>query len=475
MIKSSVVAQIFSKPQWQCWLSEKQTAAQTNELQTLKPHELKTHQLKPHQLKPHQLTVPWPPGPPTLGPLVSATTTSPEAENHVIANESNANEVAVAASDFSIAGRNVTKYSLSANAGATWADSFVPLDGGSFPNTNDGAYQFNSDPVLATNSRSAALGQNLYLTCIYFDGGGSTRNGLYVLRGDFASGFSLANIVGVAVNPSPTTTIFEDKPWLTARRGSNEVYISWSRFVSGSSRIVFSRSSDSGATWSPAIQLSPAAQNGGVQFSQVQVDPVSGYVYVLWSVFFLGGVSQLWMAVSTTRGFSFLPAAPFSVGFTVINFSTVYRKNSIPSLTVFRSDVYASVAAMVGTMSEIFNVRSWDYGRHSFGGALIRVDDAITGQRLFNQMCTDASGAIWVCWYDTRLNPTAQSDQLDVFMSRSADRGGSWEPNTRLTNATFSVAGFTFIGDYFGIASTNLTTHPAWTQSNTFVFTRAVS
>src|SRR5439155_20368835 len=86
--------------------------------------------------------------------IVTPTSTFPEAEEHIAVDPNNSSNLVAAVSDFDQAGGgvNTTKYVFSADNGATWTESYVPMDpfGLGFLMTGDGFFLVaNSDPVVA--------------------------------------------------------------------------------------------------------------------------------------------------------------------------------------------------------------------------------------------------------------------------------------------------------------------------------------
>src|SRR5256712_1267376 len=83
--------------------------------------------------------------------------------------------------------------------------------------------------------------------------------------------------------------IFDDKDAITAYANSaspfrDTVYAAWTKFTIGGDQIVFSRSTDGGATWRNPLPISPSYNNntvGGRQGAAVKVGP-DGTVYVVW-------------------------------------------------------------------------------------------------------------------------------------------------------------------------------------------------
>src|SRR3989441_6417862 len=83
--------------------------------------------------------------------------------------------------------------------------------------------------------------------------------------------------------------IFDDKDAITADASltspfRDNVYAAWTKFTRGGDQIVFSRSTDGGATWSNPLPISPAYNNnrvGGHQGATVKIGS-DGTVYVVW-------------------------------------------------------------------------------------------------------------------------------------------------------------------------------------------------
>src|SRR5207245_2221659 len=82
-----------------------------------------------------------------------------------------------------------------------------------------------------------------------------------------------------------------DKPWIMADSTTGNLYLSYTRyhpnFTLGvvDDSIMFTRSTDNGAHWSPSITLSSAAAAGWVQGSRPVAGPSgmsNGVVYVAW-------------------------------------------------------------------------------------------------------------------------------------------------------------------------------------------------
>jgi len=410
-----------------------------------------------------------------LGPVVAPTTTAPEAEEHVTSDPNNYQNLLTMISDFSRnGGFNTSKWAFSRNSGTTWRQAFVPLQSG-FPVTADHhVWQANSDPVVAIDKLGNAYLANLYLQVD--SSGNPTNDGYYVCIATLASGpkFTGSGCHAVRTSLKPST-VLEDKPWLAVDNSSSafsgNVYAVWTHFTATSDMIFFSRSTNHGVTWSKAIQISPATQNGAVQGSQVAVGP-KGEVYVSYELFTgTGATGRHEIAKSTNGGMSFGAAVAQTPQFTNLTFCTDYRCNSFPALAVnpktgFIYDVYTD---QPGANSKTKFVRSRTAGGLTFTTPII-INDATAGQRLMPAVSSDLSGDVNISWFDTRHSPT-NPDILDIFVTYTKDNGATFAKNVQVNASHIAASANDFLGDYMGIAFGNCTVAhcphgvPAWTSA----------
>jgi len=410
-----------------------------------------------------------------LGPVVAPTTTAPEAEEHVTSDPNNFLNLLAMISDFSLnGGFNTSKWAFSKNGGTTWRQSFVPRQGG-FPVTADShVWQANSDPVVAIDKLGNAYLANLYLQAD--TQGNVTNDGYYVCVATLKSGpsFSKAGCHAVRTSLKPSTAL-EDKPWLAVDNSSSafsgNVYAVWTHFTPTSDMIFLSRSTNHGVTWSKAIQINPASQNGAVQGSQVAVGP-KGEVYVSYELFTgTGATGKHEIAKSTNGGVSFGAAVAQTPQFTNLTFCMDYRCNSFPALAVnpktgFIYDVYTD---QPGANSKTRFVRSKTAAGLTFTAPLI-INDATAGQRLMPAVSSDLSGDVNISWFDSRHSPT-NPDVLDIFATYTKDNGASFATNVQVNASHITASANDFLGDYSGIAFGNCTVihcpHgvPAWASA----------
>jgi hypothetical protein len=409
-----------------------------------------------------------------VGPVVVPTTTATEAEEHIFSDPNNYKNLLTMISDFSQnGGFNTSKFAFSSNAGTTWKESFVPLQGG-FPVTADGhVWQANSDPVVAIDKLGNAYLANLYLQVN--SSGNVTNDGYYVCSAKLTSGPTFTKAGCHPVRTSLTSsTVLEDKPWLSVDNStssfSGNVYATWTHFTATSSMIFFSRSTNHGVTWSKAIQINPAAQNGAIQGSQVAVGP-KGEVYVSYELFTgTGATGNHQIAKSTNGGVLFSTPVAQTPTFNNLTFCLDYRCNSFPALAVnpksgFIYDIYTD---QPGANSKTRFVKSKTAGGLTFASPTT-INDKAPGQRLMPAVSSDLSGDVNISWFDSRNSPT-NPDVLDIFATYTKDNGTSFATNVQVNASHIAASAGDFIGDYSGIAFGECTvTHcphgtPAWTS-----------
>jgi hypothetical protein len=216
-------------------------------------------------------------------------------------------------------------------------------------------------------------------------GHGPGANGIWVRRSPDGGKTWDAEPVGVKVWKGTESDVkLEDMPriWADAQPRSphhGNLYMAWIEWQMTQSIVLFSRSTDGGHTWSPPMRIStragwPRDDNGAVVGIIGTVAP-DGTQYVVWNE----GLNVT-MAVSHDGGATFEPSRPI-----------------------------------------------FDVGPPYFGGAggIPGVSRAMG----FPQIGVDGrAGALYVTWSDFR------NGDVDVFLSRSTDRGRTWTPPQRVND-----------------------------------------
>ncbi len=402
-------------------------------------------------------------------PMVTPTTTLPEAQAYVALYPANPNDAVAVISDFSLrGGYNTTKCAVSFNNGAagTWTERFVPLQYG-MPATGDGrVWEANSDPVVAIDKMGT-----VFISSLYFNAS-DRANGIYVAIGHLTSldlGLTVAATIPVTTSSSPFGTIENDKDWLAVDNSNNSatsgnVYVSWTRFDGTANMILVSGSTDHGQTWSTPVRVSDAWQSGAVQGSQVAVGP-AGEVYVAYEVFLAGNQRQHYLVKSVDGGKTFATPSNITPPFNEISFNSTYRKNSFPSLAVspVNGHVYVVYSdqpnAAVG--AEVEFVVSKD------GGATfsqpVTLNHPSAGNQFMPALTVNSTGAIYLSWFDTRHHGSNTS-AYDIYTSSSSNDGATFTASSRLTPSSIDAGSASFIGDYMGIVAGGGFVHPVWSS-----------
>jgi hypothetical protein len=260
----------------------------------------------------------------------------------------------------------------------------------------------------------------------------------------------------------------QDKPFIavdtTAAPTSGNVYVTFTSFPAtstGQLPIMFSRSTNGGASFSTPIQISATGTFN--QGSEPVVGP-SGEIYVAWLQTSGPGGTGIVVVKSTNGGSSFgspvfvTPVLPS--GFGSGEMTGNFRVNSFPRMDVDPATAsvyltYGGRSPVAGDSGDVFFTRS------STGGTSwslpIRVNDDIGNKdQFFPDLAVNSNGVIRIFWYDKRLDPT--NLRMTLFTTISTDGGASFHPNTQLIAASFfpgvgydPVLNRTYMGDYIDI------------------------
>lgn len=269
----------------------------------------------------------------------------------------------------------------------------------------------------------------------------------------------------------------QDKQWCAIDQADNTIYLTWTQFDEygssnplDSSIIRFSKSTDAGETWSPAIRINKTAgdcidSDNTVEGAVPAVGP-EGEVYVAWA-----GPEGIVFDRSLDKGETWLdndiPVDPMPTGWDYL-VPGIYRANGLPitacdlSQGPNRGTIYINWSDQRNGSNDtdIWLAKSTDGG--DTWSDPIRVNDDSPGkQQFFTWMTIDqTNGYLYFIFYDRRHY---DSDYTDVYMALSKD-GGMTFINQRISESPFLPDSDIFFGDY-----TNLTVHngiirPIWTR-----------
>ena len=459
----------------------------------------------------------------------AAVTPSKDAQNRQ-ANETtlaispaNPNFVAVGANDYGMVPVTLDVwlgFYVSDDGGATWFNTMVP----GFPSDTSGAglaspllgLDGSGDPVV----RFDAAG-NLYAAGIAFNrnfdqpdrpvdtvvyvarynytpgtpGGTSTPNSAanppnftyagttVVDRG--AVGFAVPGVIGFAGT-------FTDKEWMeldlnapSASPCAGNIYVAHTNFhgAAGSSPIMFSRSSDGGATFSPPKTISSGGASGTPYNQGADIAVASnGTIYIAYGAFQGGGNRFNGIAIvkSTDCGKHWSqpvvvgsindPQAP-GVAFRTPAFAFLAVDNANPNI------VYLAYQNFVGSDYDIYVQRSTDGG--ATWGAPLQVNSDPGARHQIFPTIEVSNGALHVAWYDFRNSVTPGNEALDVFYACTNCDGNTYPAfshDERVTDVShngncllFGGGTAAFHGDYIELDArwngANHIVHVAWADN----------
>ncbi len=236
-----------------------------------------------------------------------------------------------------------------------------------------------------------------------------------------------------------------------------------------SSRILFSRSVDGGATWSQPHRISDEGGNCLDQDSTVEgavpsVGP-NGEIYIAWA-----GPKGIVFDKSLDGGLTFgndivVTSVPGGWDFGIPG---IFRSNGLPvtacdiSNSARRGWIYVLWADQRNgeANTDVFLVRSTDGG--STWSNLKKVNNDVgSSQQFFPWLAVDqSSGILYAVFYDRR-NTTPGDSTTEVYLAKSNDGGDSWM-NVRISQSSFLPKSSTFFGDYISIAAMAGKIYPIW-------------
>jgi hypothetical protein len=385
-------------------------------------------------------------------------------QNIMISNVGNPNEPSIMLDPKNVnrvvAGCNINGYFYSNDTGRTWTRS-----------TLSSTYGVWGDPTIAVDTSS-----NFYFFHLSNPPSGSgnwidrivcqksTNNGITWNNGAFAG---------------LNGTKEQDKQWCAVDRKTNNLYITWTQFDNygsssplDSSTILFSKSTDGGATWSAAKRINKKAGDcidgdNTVEGAIPAVGP-NGEIYVAWA-----GPDGLVFNKSTDQGNTWLSQE------TLVNtipggwdysISGIDRCNGLPVTTCDlsngpnRGTIYINWSDQRNGVNntDVWLVKSTNGGQT--WSAPVKVnDDNSNRQQFFTWMTIDqANGDLYFVFYDRR---NYADNNTDVYIAQSKD-GGATFVNQKISESPFIPNSSIFFGDYTNIVAHNGVIRPIWTRLN---------
>ncbi len=270
----------------------------------------------------------------------------------------------------------------------------------------------------------------------------------------------------------------QDKEWAIANPENGELYVTWTQFDTYGSKepdcqtqIMFSKSSDKGDSWSPAIELAQFPGNcidddQTVEGAVPAVGP-EGNIYVAW-----GNSEKLYFDRSTDGGNTWLNediVLSEQPGGWNMEVPGIGRCNGMPvtcadiSQSKYKGTVYVAWADNRNGAedTDIFIAHSKDQGQ-SWSQPLRVNQDKTKTHQFFPWMSVDPlSGYIYLVYYDRSPYTDLQTD---VVLAVSKDGGETFKSRTISEKPFLPPGKLIFFGDYNNISAYGGMVRPIWTS-----------
>lgn len=379
----------------------------------------------------------------------------------------------------------------SSDGGATWTYKCAPWHTSVTGGIAGANAWFGSDPALAWDNSGRAYACYMLLS---EDASGNAGAAIVVARST-DSGQTWSQFGNPVVNRITLTTNLDDKEMFVIDNTSGQahsfpgrLYVIWDE--GNAERIAHS---DDGVTWSTVTPSSNTTAIGG----NLAIGP-DGTVYAVWTRY---NVETIVFSKSTDGGATF--SAPVVIATNALqSFGSnnlppaqdTRGINGFPSIDVDRNpasaffgNIYVAyndfpTGTTTGADLNAYMIRSTNGGT-SWSTRLKVNDDNFGASQFFPWLAVDQSdGSVNMSWIDSRIDPINRKTQ-SVY-ARSIDGGVSFEPNILVTdnganfrnNVNYADENTTDnpsfngnqYGDYSGIAAFNRQVHPLWTDSRMF-------
>jgi Neuraminidase (sialidase) len=275
--------------------------------------------------------------------------------------------------------------------------------------------------------------------------------------------------------PAPNGTKAQDKHWVVLNPVNNEIYMTWTQFDKygsanplDSSVILFSKSIDQGKSWTKPLRISAVAGNclDGDNTVEGAVPAVgaNGEIYVTWA-----GPNGLAFQTSTDGGKTWLKKERIiqnQVGGWEFDIPGLNRANGLPILLSDNSNTSSRGALYLNWCdqrngsdnTDVFIARSNDKGKTWTNPIKVNQDNSKKHQFFTWPAIDQSTGNIYIVYYDRRNH---QDLKTDVYVSISKDGAMSFE-DQRISDKPFKPSKKKFFGDYINIAAEKGVVRAIW-------------
>lgn len=378
--------------------------------------------------------------------------------NVLISKNKDPNETSIAINQkfpqYLVAGANLANVYRSSNGGLTWVDTVLTS-----------SYGVWGDPVLFCDTNG-----HFYFMHLSNPANGSWIDRI-VCQKSTDNGLTWSDGTYFGLNPGKQ----QDKHWAVVDPATNCIHVTWTEFDQygsisplDSSRILYVRSLDGGATWSTPIKINTVSGNciDSDQTTEGAVPAVgpNGEVYVAWA-----GPSGIVFNRSLDKGITWGNtniAISSQPGGWDQNINGIFRANGLPftycdlSNGPHRGTIYVCWTDSSAGNYDVYLSRSIDKGL-TWSNPIRVNDDTTQAEQFFVSMALDqANGNLHILFYDRR---NYNNLFTDVYWAHSTNGGVSFV-NEKISDQPFLPSANVFFGDYTGIAAYNNKVRPIWTK-----------
>ena len=357
-----------------------------------------------------------------------------------------------------MAGANIDKYYLSLDTGRTWTMAQLTSSSGVW-----------GDPCISSDT----AGNFLFLHLANPPQGHWIDRIVFQKYETASQNWTTDSYMGL----KPNTSKAQDKEWIAVDPNNNNMYVTWTEFdeyastnPNDSSRILFSKSTDGGTTWSNPIRINKQSGNCVDSDSTVEgavpaIGP-NGEIYVAWA-----GPDGLVFDRSTDQGATWLAndiaIDPMPGGWDY-DVAGISRCNGLPitkcdvSGGPHNGTIYVNWTDQRNGLSnvDVFLSKSTD-GGNTWSNPLRVNDDTTQNAQFLTWMDIDQStGYLYFVFYDRRNH---SGNLTDVYLAVSKDGGNSFD-NFKISDSPFMPSHTIFFGDYNNISVKDGIVRPIWTR-----------
>ncbi len=379
-------------------------------------------------------------------------------------NNDNPNEPSImidpTSTDNIVAGSNLSYFYTSSDGGQTWSSDSL-----------ESQYGVWGDPVIIADNNG-----DFY----YFHLSNPEDSGHWVDRivcqKSTNKGISWTDGVGIGYDTTNEDAA-QDKAWAVVDPSNNNIYLTWSEFdmyessdSNDHSRILFSKSTDNGNTWSYpktiSIREGDCSDSDNTVEGAVPAVGPNGEIYVAWA-----GPNGIVFNRSTDQGETWLEneilvnSMPGGWDYSIPG---LYRANGLPitkcdlSNGPNRGTIYVNWSDQRNgeNNTDIWLAKSTDNG-NTWSDAIKVNDDNSNKHQFLTWMDIDqTNGNLYFVFYDRR---EYSDNKTDVYMASSTD-GGKTFKNVKISESPFVPDDQVFFGDYNNISAYDGVVRPIWTR-----------